>query len=258
MNADAFGRGTAGWSDLSTGFAELTEILYARGRTLTPDLLVQATQQGIPHADGVGITLVASGGSARTVAASSALARAADQIQYELHEGPCLEAAEDHDLIEVGDLASERRWPAFTPRAVAELGVRNMACLSLPVPDGPHRAALNLYATRPCALSPQDMAAGAILASFMGLALQAEEAQRKAAHLESALETSRQIGTAMGILMAREMLTSDQAFAQLRDTSQRLNRKLREVALFVVDTGQLPDVPKPAGHPHRRGPDSAS
>jgi len=60
--------------------------------------------------------------------------------------------------------------------------------------------------------------------------------------LERALDSSREIGVAMGIVMARHTLTVDQSFDLLRRVSQRLNRKLREVALDVTRAGEL-DLP---------------
>jgi ANTAR domain len=57
---------------------------------------------------------------------------------------------------------------------------------------------------------------------------------------------SREIGTAMGVLMARNQMTQEEAFEALRGASQHLNRKLRDVAAEVVDTGVLPDLPAPS------------
>jgi ANTAR domain len=58
--------------------------------------------------------------------------------------------------------------------------------------------------------------------------------------LERAVQSNREIGVAMGILMAREMCTQSQAFNRLRTASQQLNRKLRDIADDVKRTGQLP------------------
>jgi hypothetical protein len=99
---------------------------------------------------------------------------------------------------------------------------------------------LNFYARPPDALSDDDMAAGAVFAAFISLALNAQQARAEADHLRIALQTNRQIGIATGILMARGLLTSDQAFDRLRQASQNLNRKLRDIARHVVETGDLP------------------
>jgi DNA-binding response OmpR family regulator len=64
-------------------------------------------------------------------------------------------------------------------------------------------------------------------------------AEDKAANLERALASNRQIGTAMGILMARLKLTDEQAFDLLRKTSQNRHRKLRDIAEEVILTGEI-------------------
>lgn len=60
------------------------------------------------------------------------------------------------------------------------------------------------------------------------------------ANLRRALDHSRDIGAAVLVLMAMRKVTRDEAFDFLRRASQDQNRKLREVALDVVSTGELP------------------
>ena len=59
------------------------------------------------------------------------------------------------------------------------------------------------------------------------------------AHLRVALETNRNIGAAIGILMSQHKINQEQAFNLLRTASQHCNRKLRDLALDVIDTGWL-------------------
>ncbi|SFL55140.1 ATP-binding protein [Geodermatophilus ruber] len=66
------------------------------------------------------------------------------------------------------------------------------------------------------------------------------EADEKAANLRLALESNRRIGTALGILMDQRKISSEGAFDLLREASNRLNRKLRDIAEDVVWTGTLP------------------
>jgi AmiR/NasT family two-component response regulator len=63
-------------------------------------------------------------------------------------------------------------------------------------------------------------------------------------NLSVALETRDVIGQAKGILMATSAINADQAFAMLRDASQHLNRKLRDIAVEVTLTGRLPRDPE--------------
>ena len=64
-----------------------------------------------------------------------------------------------------------------------------------------------------------------------------------AANLEVALHSSRTIGAAIGILMARHNVYEAEAFQMLRRASMDTNRKLREVADEVVLVGDVPGRP---------------
>lgn len=61
----------------------------------------------------------------------------------------------------------------------------------------------------------------------------------KAANLQVALVSNREIAQAIGILMSAHKLTSQQGFDLLRTASQHTHRKLRDVAAEVCDTGML-------------------
>jgi signal transduction histidine kinase/DNA-binding response OmpR family regulator len=67
-----------------------------------------------------------------------------------------------------------------------------------------------------------------------------DQAERRAANLEVALTTNRQIGAAIGILMHQRKITESQGFELLRQVSQHTNRKLRDIADEVLFTGALP------------------
>jgi hypothetical protein len=69
--------------------------------------------------------------------------------------------------------------------------------------------------------------------------VQREQLVAKTRNLHRALSSNRDIGAAMGILMARHQLTSDQAFDLLRRTSQHEHRKIVALAAEVIETGSL-------------------
>ena len=73
-----------------------------------------------------------------------------------------------------------------------------------------------------------------MFAAYASMALLAAARHDTANHLTRALETNREIGVAMGILMANGKLTSQQAFDQLRTASQNFNRKLHDIAADVA------------------------
>lgn len=70
--------------------------------------------------------------------------------------------------------------------------------------------------------------------------------QRQIEHLQIALRSNREIGAAVGVLMARRHLPYPQAFDLLLRTSQNSNRKLAAVADRVLFTGLLPRGAAPA------------
>ncbi len=69
------------------------------------------------------------------------------------------------------------------------------------------------------------------------------EARGRVNQLRTALDSNRIIGTAMGLLISQHRLSSAGAFQLLVRCSQRTNRKLRDVAADVLDTGSLPVSP---------------
>ncbi len=66
------------------------------------------------------------------------------------------------------------------------------------------------------------------------------KAEELNANLRLALEHSRDIGAAIGVIMAMHKVSREEAFDLLREVSMRINRKLFLVALDVIDTGALP------------------
>jgi GAF domain-containing protein len=215
-------------------------------RALDPKELVDFAARAVPHALGVGLTLVRGDGEPMTLAASNELANVVDAIEFECGEGPCLDAIEYDDITVANDLANDERWPKFVERSVQETPVRSMFGTRIFL-SGKDRGALNFYAAEPDAFDQLDIGIGAMLSVIASVALQHAIEQRRRVNLEIALESSRVIGMAMGIVMSSQLVTADQAFDALRRLSQETNRKLRDVALEVAETGALPQRRSPNG-----------
>lgn len=66
-----------------------------------------------------------------------------------------------------------------------------------------------------------------------------DASEMRAEHLTHALEHSRTIGAAVGVLMAMQKITAAEAFDHLREASMAQNRKLHLIAQEVVDRGSL-------------------
>ncbi|MDV3221387.1 GAF and ANTAR domain-containing protein [Intrasporangium sp.] len=169
-----------------------------------------------------------------TAAATDDIARRVDEIETEVREGPCYDAIVDEGYQHDPDLTSGASpWPRFTERIVAETPVRSAIGYRLYL-DGDKVGALNLFADAPGVLTKRAADQGAVVASFASVALMAIRAREEAESLRLGLRSNREIGKAVGLLMAAHHIGADEAFELLRRTSQELNMKLAHVAEQVV------------------------
>jgi GAF domain-containing protein len=224
---------------LARRFARMASTLHDTATVAETHRLVTeaalATVTGCEHA---AISLLDRHGGVVSVAATDVVPAAVDRIQYETGHGPCLNAITTQERCALKDLATDDIWADFS-RPAAALGVRSM--LSFPLSDGHETlGALNLYADAPDAFDAYATELGAVLAVHAGLAMAHARSRERCAELEQALGSSREIGMALGVVMASRGVTSDVAFDMLRRASRRQNRKVREIAADVVETGQTP------------------
>ena len=235
------GEQTARLLELGDHFDQLAELLMsAQSGPPDPDRVVRFAARAVPHTQHSALTLVHGAGRPVTVAATGEVGRRVDEIQYETSQGPCLAAVEGDDVARAADLATDLQWPEFARRCVTETNVRSMFSLRLFL-SGVDRAALNFYAERPGVFDELDLAVGAMFAPFAALAVQNATQAKEIDNLQTALQASRRIGVAIGVLMARHLVTYEQSFDMLVLASQQLNRKLRDIAAEVAETGELPD-----------------
>lgn len=230
---------------LATLYADIGRQLVAHARV--DDALAAVTQVSVARLPSTDWASISRGrhGSFETVACTDPAAAEIDDIQYELCSGPCVDAILQDAVFRTGDLGADPRWPKFGQRA-AEAGVYSMLSYRLFLEDDEDEdliAGLNLYATRKDAFDEDAQTIGTLLAAHGALAISAAAARERAAQLKRALRSSRDIGVAMGVLMTQHKITRAQAFDLLRVTSQHTNRKLRDIAVEVADTGAL-DIPR--------------
>jgi hypothetical protein len=168
-----------------------------------------------------------------TAAANDDVARHIDELERTLGEGPCVDAIVDEAVFMDGDLTDGSPWPQLTARAMAETSVRGMAGFRLIV-DGKKSGALNLFSDNAGGLTPQSIDEAVLLASFVSVALLATGERQTATTLRAGLESNREIGKAVGLLMAFHKINDEDAFGLLRKASQDMNLKVAEVARRVV------------------------
>lgn len=213
-------------------------------------LVADLAAERVPGAEYAGITVGREGSTFSTVAATDDLVRRTDSIQYELGTGPCVDAIVDNTVYSAPDLERDERWPQFGRRAVAETGIRSMLSMRLYMETEQGLiAGLNMYAQREAAFDDASRTVATLLATHGSLAAARAASDEKVKNLVRALETSRDIGVAMGIVMANYKLTRDQAFDLLRIGSQHTHRKIADIAAEIAETGQMPEIPNARSAP---------
>jgi GAF domain-containing protein len=219
----------------------------ARELARQPDLaatlqaIVDYAARTIDGAEHAGVT-VRRADSYTTAAATGDLPRQVDAIQYRTMEGPCLDALTEHHVVRSDDLAADDRWPVFGRVAADATEVRAMMSHRLFIEEGDPLASLNLYSRKPNAFAGLELSALDELATHCAIALSGAAAKDDNEHLRLALEANRDVGPALGILMATRSVTREQGFDLLRIASQHRHRKLRDIALEVLRTGELPGI----------------
>jgi transcriptional regulator with GAF, ATPase, and Fis domain len=216
--------------ELAEVFGEVARSLLAeQDAQATLERIVRLAVDTIDGCEHAGITVIERG-RVTSPASSDEVPALLDRIQAETGEGPCVDAIKDHEVFQTGKLSEESRWPAFSARANAESGIESILSFRL-FAEADTLGALNLYSSQPDAFDDHDVAVGSVFASHAAVAW---STSRKIENLEAGMETRQLIGTAVGLLMARQGVSETEAFAMLRRASQRLNVKLRVIADQVL------------------------
>jgi hypothetical protein len=227
--------------DASAFAALASQLLSESDKEVTAQTIVDRGLELVDEARDVSLTVTTGRAGFQTLAATGAAAEAADHLQYELGEGPCVEAADCRGWFRSGDVSTDPRWPRWGPGA-GELGLRSVLAVRLVTPTDRIGAALNFYTDVTGAfVDPETVDLAQVYAVHAANALSAAQL---VSGLQTALTSRHTIGLAQGILMERYRLDREHSFELLRRTSSVHNVKLREVAEGVVDTGVLPDAPK--------------
>lgn len=215
-------------------FAGLAELAY-RGETYEGiyEAICRTALAVVPGCDHACVMTMRAGERAVCESATDEVARLIDELEWETGEGPCLDSIRSQRFESDPDIARGAAWPRLAEQVLARTPVRGMVGYRIMV--GQRKAgALNLFSDTPGALTAEAANMGAILASFASVALAAADARENANGLREALASNREIGQAVGILMATHALTDRQAFDMLRTVSSQLNVRLAEVARRLV------------------------
>jgi len=111
---------------------------------------------------GAGVMLMGHRDELHFIASTNEVVTRIEDLQNELGEGPCLEAYRSGEPVAVTDMATDTRFPQFSPRAAAA-GLAAVFTFPMRL-DGTRLGAVDLYRDTPGALGDDDVQAAQILA----------------------------------------------------------------------------------------------
>lgn len=193
----------------------------------------------VTRLSGAGIMLMSGDIPHGSICTSNAVSALVENLQFELGEGPCVDAYRGDRPVLEPDLAAPAhvQWPAFSGPALSA-GVR--AVFGFPLQVGAVRfGALNLYRDEPGELTDEQHADALILANLgaeVVLLLQAGAPPgRLAAELEAGADFQDIVHQASGMIAAQLGVPVAQALIRLRAFAFGNDRPLGDVARDVVD-----------------------
>jgi GAF domain-containing protein len=202
-------------------------------------LVAELAVASIPGAESAYLT-VRNAGHPTCAASTDHTSETVGTFEVELGAGPSLDSMRLTERQSSPSLVTERRWPEFTNQALYS-GVASVLAQPLTAHESVF-GALTVCSTHESAFKESSFTEAA------GLALQAAvviansnlywQATELSDQLREALESRAVIDQAKGILMARDGVSPDEAFAILLKTSQTGNMKVRDIALQLVAGAQ--------------------
>lgn len=188
---------------------------------------------------GAGIMLMSGDVHRGSVCTTDDVSALIEQLQYELGEGPCVDAYHQDQPVSEPDLADAAvpRWMALTGPAV-DAGAR--AVFGFPLQVGAVRlGALNLYRDAPGPLTDDQHADALLMAGLVAQALLLLQAGAPSGQVASELEANADfqyvVHQAAGMVAAQLEVSVAQALIRLRAYAFGNDKALTQVARDVVD-----------------------
>jgi GAF domain-containing protein len=192
----------------------------------------------VSAASGAGIMLMSDDAPVGSVCTTNEVSNLIEELQYELGEGPCVDAHKDGRPVLEPDLADPAtpRWLAFSPPALAA-GTR--AIFGFPLRVGAARlGAMNLYRDQPGKLSDDQHANALVMADVAAQAVLAMQANAPMDTVATELDAGANFHLvehqASGMVATQLGISVREALVRLRAHAFRHDLGLDKVAEAVV------------------------
>ena len=222
--------------DVHQALTDLGKLRFGEMRVEDAMREIVQTTHTIFDVDGAGLMLADAEHHLRNVAVSDDRLGHLEELQIRHHEGPCIAAFDDKELVGVEDLTEDARWPLFSAAAV-DRGVR--AVLASPLPY--NQDAVGVVTVLSEQAHPWSAEDELALLAFTDLAalllasmMQGQQQSELAAQLQTALDSRAVIEQAKGVLIGQQGMSARAAYEQLRAQARSQRRKLAAVSAEVV------------------------
>lgn len=194
--------------------------------------------------DAAAISLVFDGATNSTLGCSDDDARAYDEVQFTVGEGPGLESVARGAPVLVTDLAdrTERRWPLYGA-ALLEMRIRGVYAIPVVV-AGEYVGALDLFRALPGGLPAGELAGATLAAELAGIPLldlldhdlhAAVGDPGSSAWVELAVLSRAEVSQATGMLVAQLGIEPAEALLRLRAHAYATGRAATDVARDILE-----------------------
>jgi GAF domain-containing protein len=228
--------------DVREALTQLGQLRFGAMRVEDAMHEIVQTTHAIFDVDGAGMMLADADHHLRNVAVSDDRMQHLEELQIRHHEGPCVAAFDNKELVGVEDLTQDSRWPLFCAAAL-DRGVR--AVLASPLPY--NQDAVGVVAVLSEDRHPWSPEGELALLAFTDLAalliasmMQGQEQSELAEHLQNALNSRAVIEQAKGVLIGQQGLSAHAAYEQLRSQARSQRRRLAVVSAEVVRNAVSP------------------
>ncbi len=163
-------------------------------------------------------------------------AKALNELQGLLGEGPCMTALSEVRTIVVDDIATDHRWPTYS-QALLKEGVHGVLAVPLVLECGA-AGSVNFFSDFPGRFDPEIVGAAEQYAAHaqraLRLAVRIAAKQQLAEDLEEAMKSRTAIDLAVGVIMGQKRCSQAAAFEILGRAASTRNKKLRDVAEHLL------------------------
>ena len=215
----------------------LAALVGAGGPNLESQVLCEVCAK-VTEVSGAAIVLLSDDAPQGSICTSDQLSGVLERLQFELGEGPCVDAYAETRPVSEPDLrrATSGRWPGFTGPAI-EAGAGAVFAFPLRV-GAVHLGALQLHDERPGALTDEQHADALVMADIAAQAVLVMQSDAPPGLLGQELEAGADfkyvVHQASGMVAAQLEVSVTTALIRLRAYAFGNDRRLDDVAACVV------------------------